>query len=127
MSPIFDRDAAENARDDGMERSEEHANSVWKIKAMLLIRQVCLANEEFTAEDVWAAGLESPREPRAIGPMLATATRKGWCEMTDRVRPSKMVSNHARPQAIRKSLIYSKPAPPKPAQTDMFDNREVYG
>jgi hypothetical protein len=66
-----------------------------------------------TTDDLWAAGLERPREPRAAGAVMTEAARRKWCVATDRTRKSARKACHARPVRVWASLVYGVPAVPR--------------
>ena len=83
---------------------EENAVDSWKTDALAAVKQTCLRLETFISDDVWETGsLESTREDRALGPVLLQARRLGWCEKTDRVRPSKR--SHLSGKPVWRSLL----------------------
>ena len=101
----FDFDGAKAARDEGMERAELHAKEEWKVRAMDTIFLVCRKQGAFTSEDLWRAGLPKPREPRALGPMLTAAAKKGWCKSSGNFVRGTSVTRHGAPIAVWFSKI----------------------
>lgn len=98
------------ARDQAIERVAT-ASADWRSFAMRALRDACVANWEITSDDVWHVladrGIPSPGEPRAMGPVMVDAVKKGWVSPTDRVRSSAdpATRNHARPQRVYRSHI----------------------
>lgn len=99
-------DAAHAARDEAIRRVDMHAEPEWKDKAMEAIRRVALRQETLISDDVWVYLGEMPREPRAIGPLMLAGAAKGYIVKTDQMREAHRVVNHARPQAVWRSLVY---------------------
>jgi hypothetical protein len=71
---------------EGMERSTEHAEKVdpgWKKDAYDIIYDLCVREEFFDADDVWALaakwGLPQPPDNRAWGGIYNRAIRAGIC------------------------------------------------
>lgn len=98
--------AAKEARDEGMERAEAHADLAWQRKALAAVMRVCLAKPSFICDDIWEAGLERPKEPRALGAVMGQAVKKGICERTGEYRPSAQVSCHNNPRAVWRSRLF---------------------
>lgn len=111
---MSDFDDAARARDEALERVEKHADARWKQDALAAVEATCRALPEFISDDIWEmGGLVSTREDRALGPIMRTAARNGWCVKTDRVRPSKR--SHLSGKPVWKSLIHGRtPPPPAP-------------
>ena len=107
----FDDVAAAQARADGMERADKHAEPGWKELALEAVRQTALAHETFTVDDVWVTepGLEQyvmQLELRAMGPVLTRAKKEGWIEATGNFRTGARVSIHGNPRRVWRSLIH---------------------
>lgn len=80
-------------------------DAVWQKQALDAIRKTCEARPDFISDDVWEVGdLDSTVEDRALGPVMRRAARNGWCERTDRTRPS--VRSHLSGKPVWKSLIH---------------------
>jgi hypothetical protein len=95
---------AETSRDDALVQVEENAEPDWSEQAYLALRKTAERKAEFISDDVWAMGLDSTREDRALGPVFRRASREGWIEKTDRVRPS--VRSHLSGKPVWRSRIY---------------------
>lgn len=93
-------------RDDALTRVEQHASPDWNEQAFDTVCSVARRLRFFAADDLWEAGLPTPREPRAIGPVLLRAVRAGFCWNTHTQRNSRKVSQNARPITIYESRIY---------------------
>lgn len=99
---LFEQAAA--ARDAALAQVDEHADPDWKTLALEAVRQTALARAEFISDDVWALNqLEPPHEARALGPVFRRAATLGYCQKTDRVRPS--VRSHLSGKPVWRSLI----------------------
>lgn len=91
-------------RDRALAQVDRNADQEWKDRALQAVRQVCISSAEWHSDDVWATGLDEPREARALGPVVLRAIRNGWCVKTDRVRPS--VRSHGSGKPVYRSLIH---------------------
>jgi hypothetical protein len=92
------------ARDEAIQRVDEHADPDWKDHAYDLVVRTAGELYEFTQDDVWDRGLQPTRENRALGPVFLRAARAGVCEKTDRVRPS--ARSHGSGKPVWRSLIH---------------------
>lgn len=92
-------------RDRALQQVDRNADEQWKDRALAAVRTVCEQRAEWHSDDVWAlTDLDEPREARALGPVVLRAIRLGYCEKTDRVRPS--VRSHGSGKPVYRSLIY---------------------
>lgn len=97
-------DDAIKERDEAMERADQNAKEAWRIAALDTVYRIATMRAELWADLLWQDGLETPREPRALGPILVAAQKRGWIEPTDRVVPS--VRRHATIMRVWRSCIY---------------------
>ena len=95
-------------RDQALERVEAAAPPDWNDRALEAVFQAALRWSYFASDDVWRLGLEKPREPRAMGPVMMRAVKLGYCQPQDSTRISSIPGQHARPLRIYSSLIYGK-------------------
>ena len=86
-SPSIESSRAQ--RDEAMERVEANAEMEWKIEAKRALWRRIRTKQPFTTDDLWDDGLTKPREPRALGPIVATAKRKGYLIDTGRMVQSR--------------------------------------
>lgn len=103
-------DAGRAARDAALERVEGGTSMTWARWADEAVRYVARRQQFFCSDDLWLAGLDKPREPRAMGPVMLRAVKAGICRRTEMTRSSKIPSQHAQPIRVYESLIYS-PSP----------------
>lgn len=99
--------AAEQARNDAIQRAHDHANDQWKQAAYSAICEVARRRAVFTSDHVWAhlsGAKPSTHEPSAIGPLFLLAARKGICAKTGRYVRSTSTDHH-RDVAEWKSLV----------------------
>jgi len=96
----FDLFAARAAKEKALTQVGDAADSAWSAQAWATLRAVAALGVDFTSEDLWRAGLPKPREPRALGAVLATASRRGLILKTGRYLNTAMVSRHNAPVAI---------------------------
>jgi len=83
----------------------------WKDEVGHFVRLIALAKRKFTTDDVWEkieqSSLETPREPRIMGPVMMEAKKDGICTQTDEFKRSTRVNhNHGRPLRIWSSRIF---------------------
>jgi hypothetical protein len=106
---LFDLDAAREARDEAIERVDEHADPAWKEAAYAVVCAIAAEVPEFTTDRVWYAlerqRIPAPREPRALGPVMQRARRAGLIVNTRRMQQSRSVVNHGRLVAVWKSEV----------------------
>ena len=77
----------------------------WRGKAEKAVLKVANRRSFFTADNIWATGLEEPPEPRALGNVLKRAAAMGLIERTGRFRTTKRASRHGAPLAVWRSLM----------------------
>jgi len=102
----YEREHAEAARDEAIDRVEANAHHDWLVQARQAVLWLAHNRDEFTTDDVW--GLLSntgvgTHEPRALGAVMRWAARSGVVVKTDRVVNSCRVECHARPVAVWRS------------------------
>ncbi len=90
------------ARDEALERVDEHADEDWKAHASDVIAMTAADLDEFTAEDVWARldPALSTHEPRALGALMKRAAAAGVIVATDQWRVSSRTACHNRPMRV---------------------------
>ncbi len=94
--------------DDQLQRVELNTDSLWYASAMDALETVAERMFVFTTDDVWAEmNNHSPREPRAMGAIMAKAKRLGLIEATSMYQPTKREASNHRPIRVWKSLIKS--------------------
>lgn len=96
----LDLQIAQAARDISLERAERGATEAWKREAYDLVKGRYYPGGEFTSDDIWAAGLQKPAEPRALGTVLMKLAREGLITKTGRYVQTAQVSRHAAPIAV---------------------------
>jgi hypothetical protein len=62
----------------GMARAADHAGEEWQEYALQFVYNYLENNSMLFTDDLWLAGLREPASPRALGAVLATASRHGW-------------------------------------------------
>lgn len=87
-----------------LELVESNTVDHWAEAALAAIFSVCQAKADFISDDVWATGLESTHNDRALGPVMMRAKKLGYCEKTDRVRPS--LRSHLSGKPVWRSLLW---------------------
>jgi hypothetical protein len=97
-------ESAKAGRDKGMASAEQHSGEEWADYADQFIEDYARSHRTVFVDDLWDAGLVEPPSPRALGPRMLAASRRGLIRKTDRVRPS--VRSHLTGKPIWISLIY---------------------
>ena len=97
MRPI-DINTAKAQRDLGILLSESASGEEWHEYALLFLRWYLRNNADMHVDDLWDAGLQAPKSPRALGAVFQHARRERW--MTQRIAEGGIV---ARP-SIRSNL-----------------------
>lgn len=110
---LFEYQAAQVAKEIGMQAANANAAERWCDLMLLLVQFTCQEQLVFTSDDIFDRydAIDSPpttHDNRAFGSIMRVAARKGWCEKTDTVRESKRKSLHASPRAVWRSQIYAR-------------------
>ena len=104
---VIDMAAARAARDQAIKRVDTNADPTWKTRALMAVADVARAKETLISDDVWIHLGWMPIEPRAIGPVMLAAAKRGYIERIDgEMRQAHRIVNHARPQQVWRSLLY---------------------
>lgn len=105
--PLFDLPQARAARDEALDRVEEHASPAFLAAAEIALYLVASHQPTLTTDDVWRQmeGRSNPHERRAMGPVMMRGKANGWIEPTSQVENSEMVDCHSRPKRIWRSLV----------------------
>lgn len=109
----LDLPASQRAADEGIAASYGAVDPVWKEAAKEVIRRLAHTQQVLVSDDLWASGLEKPREPRAAGGIWQWAAKVGLIEKTNEYRPTAQVESHANPTVVWRSLVF-EPEPPHP-------------
>jgi hypothetical protein len=104
----------DRAKKAGMDAAEWAANEEWKAAMAICVYQIAKEQPFLTTDPVFERKkLLFPdvdtHNRRAMGPVMSAAARAGWIELTDlpHVKTNRP-SNHSRPLAVWKSLIYGR-------------------
>lgn len=81
--------AAVKSRDAAITQVDANADESWKAHALGFVAQVSAQLGKFTTDDLWDAGLIKPLEPRALGPVMLRAAKRGLIEATGEYRKSR--------------------------------------
>ncbi|MFD3464838.1 hypothetical protein ACFWWM_00425 [Streptomyces sp. NPDC058682] len=81
--------AAATKRDAAIAQVDANADNAWKSYALGFIAELSAAMDEFTTDDLWDAGLIKPREPRALGPVMRRAAKRGLIATTGEFKASR--------------------------------------
>jgi hypothetical protein len=90
-------------RDSAMQAVDAAADKNWKEEALATVKSLAQTQKEFSADNVWEAGLTPTTEPRALGPVLRRAVNLGYIRGTERITRS--ARRHMAIQIIWESLI----------------------
>ena len=90
----------QDLRDRALEQVLANAETDWVTKAKTVVQHLAASGREFTPDDIWTAGLERPREARALGPVMMWAVRTKVIEPTGAWRNSTQKSQHATPVRV---------------------------
>ena len=106
---LWDLFEAEQARDEALARVERNASDDWKETVLHIIRDLAVAQDELTTDDVWQVlelrGIEATHEPRALGAVMRHAASLGMIERTDTTRRSVRVARHAGDVRVWRCLL----------------------
>ena len=118
-------DEGDRLRDEGIDRSFSHADSIWKAHALRALHLVVVENDEFTTDAIWAYlddwGVVPPREERAMGGVMTTGQSRKWCETTPRTQPSVRPVCHSREMRVWRSKVVGTRVP----LTDPLDHKKM--
>lgn len=96
---------AQASRDRAIAQVEANAEPpAWVDYAAAFIETYARSHPLVFVDDLWAAGLARPENPKALGPAILRAARSGIIEKTGDYRPS--VSSHLLPKPVWRSLIF---------------------
>ena len=104
---MFDEPRAQLHRDVALDTVTSCADPVWLDRAFEAVQRVALAQPTFSTEHVWKSGLDKPREPRAMGPVMIRALKAGICRKLGYNHGSGMVTRHAAPVMLYESLLFN--------------------
>lgn len=107
---IFDQfNKAEREKQEGINLSYAHADSVWKKTVREVLLEICKSKAEFTTDILWdklgELGVHTG-EPRALGAIIQGAHRSGMIKPTGKYVPS--YRRHKSPIILWQSLIHEK-------------------
>lgn len=111
QASLFDADEAARRRDAAIDQVDAGADPEWKDIALEFVYKLCLDKFEFVAEETWERGLDKPREPRALGPVMKRAVALGYCMPTDRFTASRAVTQHKNQIRIYESRLSNMKLP----------------
>lgn len=112
------KSAADQAKREGMERVDRHADEDWKELMFALVERVARMMPRFTSDDVFdlyaATGATvTTHDRRAFGPVMLRAAKAGFCRKAQCAPVnSRRASLHASPRSVWDSLIYEGPGWP---------------
>jgi len=104
----LDRAASEAGKNEGMLSAELHAPLCWIEQAVDMIRRAARRKPFVTSDDVWAEGLEHPREARALGPVFKRAQAMGLVEPTEMFVLTTQTRRHRAPIRVWKSRLFGQ-------------------
>lgn len=80
---------ARSARDNAIAQVDANADAEWKAYALGFVAELSGRIGQFTTDDLWDAGLIKPREPRALGPVMRRAAKRGLIATTGEFKASR--------------------------------------
>jgi len=95
---------AQAARSEGIAQVAAGADPNWASDAYDFIAEYAKTHPDVFCDDLWEAGLEMPREPRALGPVMLKASRDGLISPSGNYRPS--VHSKMGVKSVWKSNVY---------------------
>lgn len=97
------------ARDEAIDRVEEHASAEWLEEAYEQAFSLAILRDAFTSEDVWDRldGVVT-HEPRAMGAVMRRLRANGVVEPTDTFVRSTSPRGHGRPSRVWKSRVFGQ-------------------
>lgn len=98
---LFDHAAAQAAKAQALDRVEANADEAWLANALGVVRELAKDGHEFTSDDVWRR-VPAAAEPRALGAVMTTASKRGLIKETGRYQNSIRPVCHKRPVKIWK-------------------------
>lgn len=98
-------------RDKALAAVEDHADVEWLGEALTALYRTAERLPDLISDDVWASGLDSTHEDRALGPVFRKAAKLGWItrDPEGRTRPSRR--SHGSGKTIWLSHLYFGPRP----------------
>jgi hypothetical protein len=88
------------ARERAIHSVEDHTQQWWREEAFKAADRVMRRMESFTTDDIWIdlekRGVESPHEPRAMGPIVRVLTGSGEIKFTGAYTQSVIPRGHGR-------------------------------
>ena len=103
MNNQLDRIAAEQARDEAINRVERNADADWLDYAYKAVKYLAENRDEFTTDDVWLVLADwgySVREPRALGAVMRRAAKNDLIQATTRYKKSNRKECHRNPKMV---------------------------
>lgn len=80
--------------EEAIERGFGNASDSWKESALKAIHEICINQKSFTADDVRHLVNEKTHDPRAMGGVIRTAKKNGWCKPSGFYEASKFTHGH---------------------------------
>lgn len=113
-----DSKGARQAAQEAMEQISENTSPAWRNAAEQAVYRTCAAKPFFLVDDVWTEfervdgefAYQGVHDKRAMGPLVISAAKAGWCESTKTAQHSSIAGNHGNLRTVWKSKIYSPPA-----------------
>lgn len=101
----LDATASELAREDGIRRVTTGSPAGWQESAVAVIKSVAQRFSHLCSDDLWASGLTTPPESRALGAAMRVANTLGYIRSTDEFVLTHQKSRHRAPIRVWKSLL----------------------
>jgi hypothetical protein len=109
MTPVLDKDAAAEATEAGITKSDEGADDSWKDQMLAAIKKLADERAIITSDDVWELvgrhGM-TDSNPSALGSVFRRAAKEGYIKLTDQRVESQRPAHHRKPLRVWQSLRY---------------------
>lgn len=98
-----------------MERARLAASENWVEHAREAIVHLCQTRPAFTTDDVWDAldDVAVTSERRALGSLMRSVSREGWCVASDMYQASRRPERHRGPVRVWRSRAVGLSTPPE--------------
>lgn len=103
----IDATASELGKELGIANAGGGAPPGWMDEALALIKRLAAAHAFICADDLWAAGLSDPPEPRALGAVMRNAKTAGYIEPTKTFISTHQATRHHAPVRVWRCKLYA--------------------
>ena len=104
--PRLDKDAGEVGKLHGISNAEHGSGHEWQAAAVDAVRSLAVRHPFLCSDDIWAAGLPDPGEPRALGAAMTSARKLGLVVPTKIFVLTHQATRHRAPVRVWRSSLY---------------------